>query len=113
MSGMDIDLSDKLDPARFPNMSLQMAAILGFLFEREYTTPALAQIVVTTDGHVLGRPEGGSESAYFASVVDLRANLARLGMAAGLDGAEWKGFGELVRRKLGIDLDADEEARER
>ena len=38
---MDSHLHRKLDPAVFPNMSLQMAAILGFLFEREYTTRRL------------------------------------------------------------------------
>ena len=43
-------LCDKLDPARFPNMSLQMAAILGFVLERDYTTPALAELVVTPTG---------------------------------------------------------------
>jgi hypothetical protein len=104
---MDNHLQRKLDPALFRNMSLHMASILGFLFERDYTTPALAELVVTPDGHVLARPEGGSAPADLASAVELRANLARLGMSAGLDGAEWKAFGGLVRRRLGIELDAD------
>ena len=51
-------LCAKLDPARFPNMSLQMAAILGFVLERDYTRPALAEILVTPDGRVLARPAG-------------------------------------------------------
>lgn len=109
---MDNHLQRKLDPARFPNMSLQMAAIVGFLFEREYTSPALAELVATPDGHVLGRPEGASASAYLASVTELRANLARLGMAAGLDDAEWQVFGDLLRRRLGIDLDGNAEVGE-
>jgi hypothetical protein len=37
-----------------------MAAILGFRFEQDYTTPPLAELVVIPDGHVLARPEGGS-----------------------------------------------------
>jgi hypothetical protein len=31
----------KLDPQRFTNMSLPMAAILGFVLERQFTTPAI------------------------------------------------------------------------
>jgi len=46
---MDNHLHRKLDPAHFPNRSLQTAAILGFLFKHEYTTPALAE-VETPDG---------------------------------------------------------------
>ncbi len=46
------DLGHKLDPARYPNMSPQMVAIVGYLFERAYTTPALAELTVTPDGHL-------------------------------------------------------------
>ena len=46
---MDNHLHRKRDPAHFPSSNLQTAAILGFLFKREYTTPALAE-VVTPDG---------------------------------------------------------------
>jgi len=42
---MDADLP-KLDPQRFSNMSLPMAAILGFLLERQFTTPALADVLL-------------------------------------------------------------------
>jgi hypothetical protein len=91
---MDNHLQRKLDPALFRNMSLQMAAILGFLFERDYTTPALAELVVPPDGHVLARPEGGSAPADLASAVELRANLARFG---DVGGARWRGV-EGVRR---------------
>lgn len=44
---MTMDLRSKLDPARFPNMSVRLAAVLGFVLEREYTTPSLADIKVT------------------------------------------------------------------
>jgi hypothetical protein len=85
MSVPEDALHQKLHPARFPNMSLQMAAILGFVLERDYTRPVLAEIVVTPDGHVLARPAGEvGPMAYLAAEADLRANLRRLGMAAGL-----------------------------
>ena len=94
------DLGHKLDPARYPNMSPQMGAILGYLFERVYTTPALAELTVTPDGHLLGRPQVEGDighTIYMGSETDLRANLRRLGIAAGLDQDEWATLGDLVR----------------
>ncbi|WP_295390871.1 hypothetical protein [uncultured Thiodictyon sp.] len=102
-------LHDRLAPSRFPNMSLQLAAILGFVLERQYTTPALAELVVTPDGHVLARPEGEpGPLAHIVAEANLRANLRRLGMAAGLDDAEWKEYAGLVSRRLGIDLQREQ-----
>ena len=97
----------KLNPQRFPNMSLPMAAILGFVLEREYTTPTLADVQVTPDGHVLGWPaeqEGVGHSMHLGVAADLRANLSRLGMAAGLDQEEWTQFAAMVRSRLGMEL---------
>ncbi len=37
-------LHRKLDPARFPNVGPQMAAIEGFVLGTEYTTSALAEL---------------------------------------------------------------------
>ena len=73
-------LCDKLDPARFPNMSVQLAAVLGFVLKGEYTTPSLADIKVTPDGHVLAWPSEGDgigHSAQLGFAADPRANLAR------------------------------------
>ena len=53
---MDASLLRKLDPRHFPNMSLPMAAILGLVLERQFTTPALADVQMTSHGHVLGWP---------------------------------------------------------
>ncbi|AUB80316.1 hypothetical protein [Candidatus Thiodictyon syntrophicum] len=107
---MTITLPDKLSPTRFPNMSLQLAAILGFVLERQFTTPALAELVVTPDGHVLARPKGEpGPLAHIAAEADLRANLRRLGMAAGLDDAEWSEYAGLVSQRLGIDLQGGRE----
>lgn len=102
-------LNRKRDPARFPNMSLQMAAILGFILERQYTTPELADLQVTPDGHVLIWPvsEGGGvgHAQHLGGVADLRANLRRLAMAAGLDAAEWATFAARVRSRVGLSLE--------
>jgi len=104
---MDAHLLRKLDAQRFPNMSLPIAAILGFVLEREYTTPSLADVQVTPDGHVRGWPfeeEGVDHSMHLGAAADLRANLSRLGMAAGLEQEEWARFVAMVRSRLGIEL---------
>lgn len=99
-------LHRKLDPARFPNMSAQMAAIVGLLLDRPCTQPALAELIVTADGVVLGRLEGEPSARIFIGAEsDLRANLRRLGMAAGLDEAEWVAFRECVQVRLGLALE--------
>ena len=84
-----------------------MRAIVGYLFERVYATPALAELTVTTDGHLVGRPQVAGEighTIYMGCETDLRANLRRLGIAAGLDQDEWAELGERVRLRIGIDL---------
>ncbi len=86
-----MDLYGKLDPQRFPNMSLQMAAILGFVLEREYTTPPLADVLVWP-----AEQEGVGHSVHLGAAADLRANLSRLGMAAGLDQGGWAQFAAMV-----------------
>jgi hypothetical protein len=101
---MDNSLHRKLDPQRFPNMSLQMAAILGFVLGRAYTTPTLTDVQVTPDGHVLAEQEGVGHSMHLGAEADLRANLSRLGMAAGLDQEEWTQFAAMVRSRLGMEL---------
>ena len=101
------DLGHKLDPGRCPGISPQMRAIVGYLFERVYATPALAELTVTTDGHLVGRPQVAGEighTIYMGCETDLRANLRRLGIAAGLDQDEWAELGERVRVRIGIDL---------
>jgi len=102
-----VDIYAKLDPQRFPNMSLPMAAILGFALEREFTMPVLADVQVTPDGQVLGWPseeEGVGHSIHMGAEADLRANLSRLGMAASLDQEEWTQFAAMVRSRLGMEL---------
>ena len=92
-------------------MSLELAAILGFILERQYTTPELADLQVTPDGHVLLWPAvegGGGHALHLGVAADLRANLRRLAMAAGLDAAEWAAFAERGRSRAGIALERAE-----
>lgn len=51
-------LAQKLDPSRFPNMSSKMAAIVGFFMGKEYTTPAIEALCVTSDGYCLAQQAG-------------------------------------------------------
>ena len=76
----------KLDPARFVNLSPQMAPTLGFVLEREFTIPALAGSVVMPDGHALARSGGEvGPLARLGAEAGLRAGLCRLGKTAGPD----------------------------
>lgn len=104
----DTSLRSKLNPHRYPNMSPQMGAIMGFLLEREYTTPPLTDLAVTADGSVIGWPadaDGGpGHSLHLGHSTDLCANLRRLGMAADLDAEEWAAFAALVLQRLGVAL---------
>jgi hypothetical protein len=90
---MSDTLASKLHPRRFPNMSEQMAAVVGFVLDEAFTEPAIAELHVTPEGGVLAVPVTADgrrgQTVFFGAAADLQANLARLGMAAGLDAAEW------------------------
>lgn len=45
-----LELGHKLYPAGYSKMSTQMGAILEYLLERVYTTPALVELMVTPEG---------------------------------------------------------------
>lgn len=78
-------LADKLHPRRFSAMSGKMAAITAYLLGTSWTSPTLSELVVTSDGYLLGRQQGdygcneflGTESdllsnwTYLLSVADL------------------------------------------
>jgi hypothetical protein len=40
-------LLTKLHPERFPNMSLEMVAIMGYLLDQPCTTPAIVELRIT------------------------------------------------------------------
>jgi hypothetical protein len=89
-------LADKLNPARFPGMSPMMAAIVGYVLERSFTRPAIAELTVSEQENLVYiRPEGAAGFDGLQSLEDLRDNWNRLMDAAGLTAEE---RAEAVRR---------------
>jgi hypothetical protein len=79
----------KLNPRRFPNMSARMAAILGYILGSTFTEPALAEVVVTSDGFVLAQSEGEvGANRFIGKYVDVFRNWCDLMAVAGLTVAE-------------------------
>ena len=71
-------------------------AILGCLLGEDWTTPRLIEMVVTQDGHVLGRCDGDSSfKAFLGASEDLIKNIHGVAPVAELDGDE---IGYLVGR---------------
>ena len=82
-------LAEKLHPTRFTAMSGKMAAIVACILGCTWTSPAIAELVVTSDGHVLARDEGDCGcNAYIGTVTNLEDNWRRLLDAAELTAAE-------------------------
>ncbi|MBK1632632.1 hypothetical protein CKO31_18170 [Thiohalocapsa halophila] len=104
-------LRAKLHPSRFPSMSEQMSAIVGFVLGEAFTEPAIAELHLTPDGGVLAVPVTAAgergQAAFIGAAVDLQANLSRLGMAAGLDADEWSEYARLVRERVGVELSGE------
>ena len=64
-------------------------AILGCLLEEDWTTPRLIEMVITPDGHVLGRCGGESSfKAFLGASEDLIKNIHGVAPVAELDGDE-------------------------
>lgn len=64
-------------------------AILGCLLEEDWTTPRLIEMVITPDGHLLGRCDGESSfKAFLAASDDLLKNIHGIAPVAQLDGDE-------------------------
>ncbi len=82
-------LAAKLDPRRFTAMSPKMAAIVGFILDEEFTSPRIAEIIITSDGVVLARDENDCGYNNVLGAIDqLRDNWSRLLDAADLDTTE-------------------------
>lgn len=80
------DCSRKL---RAVQVSDHFQAILGCLLQEDWTTPRLTEMVITPDGHLLGRCEG--EAAYktfLGASADLIKNIHGVAPVAELDGDE-------------------------
>ena len=80
------DCSNKL---RLVQVSDHFQAILGCLLGEDWTSPRLVEMVVTSDGHLLGRCDGEAEfRAFLGEVDDLVRNIQGVAPVAELDGDE-------------------------
>ena len=78
-----------LGKLRAVEVSPHFQAILGCLLSEDWTTPRLVEMVITPDGHLLGRTEDQVGLATFlGSSADLIRNIHGVGPVAGLDGDE-------------------------
>ena len=74
---------------RAVQVSEHFQAILGGLLEEDWTTPRLVEMVITPDGHLLGRCEGeASFKAFLGASEDLIKNIHGVAPVAELDGDE-------------------------
>jgi len=74
---------------RAVKVSDHFQAILGCLLDQDWTTPRLIEMVITPDGHVLGRCDGDpSFKAFMGEVDDLIRNIYGVAPVAELDGDE-------------------------
>jgi hypothetical protein len=80
------DCARKLRPVE---VSDRFQAILGCLLGEDWTTPRLAEMVITPDGHLLGRCDGESAfQALLGEAQDLVRNIHGVARVAELDGDE-------------------------
>src|SRR5438552_9468460 len=80
------DCASKL---RAVQISDHFQAILGCLLGEDWTTPRLVEMVITPDGHVLGRCNGETSfKAFLCASEDLLRNIHGVAPVAELDGDE-------------------------
>ena len=74
---------------RSVSVSDHFQAILGCLLEEDWTTPRLVEVVISPDGHLLGRCEGQTTfKTFLGSSEDLLKNIHGVAPVAVLDGDE-------------------------
>ncbi len=74
---------------RSVEVSDHFQAILGCLLQEDWTTPRLIEMVITPDGHMLGRCEGEATfKAFLGAAEDLIRNIHGIASVAELDGDE-------------------------
>ena len=96
-------LLQKLDPDRYPNMSMTFAAILGYVCGEPWTQPVILDTDVVDDV-MLAMSDGRLLPNFLGEVPDVRVNLRRLGMAAGLTPDEWTEYQQMVATRLRLRL---------
>jgi hypothetical protein len=74
---------------RAVQVSDHFQAILGCLLGEDWTTPRLVEMVITPEGHLLGRCEGEAAfKAFLGASTDLLKNVHGVAEVAELDGDE-------------------------
>ena len=74
---------------RSVQVSDHFQAILGCLLSQDWTTPRLVEMVISPDGHMLGRCEGQPGfSTFLGASEDLLRNIHGIAKVAELDGDE-------------------------
>lgn len=74
---------------RFVQISPHFQAILGCLLGEDWTTPQLVEMVITPDGHMLGRCKDElAFKAFLGASEDLIRNIHGVAPVAELDGDE-------------------------
>ena len=96
-------LLQKLDPDRYPNMSMTFAAILGYVCGEPWTQPVILSIEIIDDV-MLATSDGQFLPNFVGEVPDVLTDLRRLGMAAGLTPDEWAEYRQLVETRLRLRL---------
>ena len=100
-SRMTTDLSEKLDPARFSEMSPLMAAIVGYVLGESFTEPTIIELTVSEQENLVYiRQEGAVGFEGIQSLEDLRNNWNQLLDAAGLTAEERKEAVRLFNAKV-------------
>ena len=94
-------LLEKLDPDRYPNMSMTFAAILGYVCGEPWTKPVILDIDVVEDV-MLATSDGQFLPNFVGEVSDVLPDLRRLGMAAGLTPDEWAEYRDLIAHRLSL-----------
>jgi hypothetical protein len=74
---------------RTVQVSEHFQAILGCLLGEDWTTPRLVEMVITPDGHLLGRCDSEAAfKAFLGAAADLLKNVHGVAEVAELDGDE-------------------------
>ena len=70
-------------------VSNHFQAILGCLLGEDWTSPRLVELVITSDGHLVGRLDGESDfKVFLGEADDLIKNIHGVASVAELDGDE-------------------------
>jgi hypothetical protein len=80
---------DSARKLRSIEVSDHFQAILGCMLNEDWTTPQLVEMVITSDGHLLGRCDGESSfKAFLGASENLIRNIHGVASVAELDGDE-------------------------